>query len=85
MGSRSWCAGRPRACLGCSGCSGFAQALLRLCSPSAQVKAAFAHVRRLKRNQQQGKLILSLEVLGCTVEHYSLADSRPTISYGHAC
>jgi len=38
------------------------QALLRLCSPSAQVKAAVAHVRRLKRNQRKGKLILSLWV-----------------------
>jgi hypothetical protein len=46
MGSRSWCAGR-----------------LRACSGSAQAKAAFAHVRRLKRNQQQGTLILSLEGL----------------------
>jgi hypothetical protein len=40
-----------------------AQALVRLRSGSAQVKAAVAHVRRLKRNQQQGKLILSLGVL----------------------
>jgi len=50
--------------------SGSAQALLRMLrfgsgsgqerSPSAQVKAAVAHVRRLKRNQRQGKLILSL-------------------------
>jgi hypothetical protein len=42
------------------------QALLRLCLgilTSAQVKAAVAHVRRLKRNQRQGKLILSLGVL----------------------
>jgi hypothetical protein len=31
-------------------------------SPSAQVKAAVAHVRKLKRNQRQGKLILSLGV-----------------------
>ena len=47
----------------CSGYSGSAQALLRLvqaCSPSAQVKAAVAQVRRLKRNQRKGKLILSL-------------------------
>jgi ribosomal protein L37AE/L43A len=39
------------------------QALLRLCSgmlTSAQVKAAVAQVRRLKRNQRKGKLILSL-------------------------
>jgi hypothetical protein len=39
-------------------CSGSAPA----CSPSAQVKAAVAHVRRLKRNQRKGKLILSLWV-----------------------
>jgi hypothetical protein len=52
MGSRSWCAGRLRACSGSSGCSG-----------SAQAEAAFARVRRLKRNQQQGELILSLEGL----------------------
>jgi len=37
-------------------CSGSAQA----CSGSAQVKAAVAHVRRPKRNQRKGKLILSL-------------------------
>jgi hypothetical protein len=46
-----------------------AQALLRLCSsmltlgsgisPSAQVKAAVAHVHRLKQNQRKGKLTLS--------------------------
>jgi hypothetical protein len=30
------------------------------CSPLAQVKAAVARVRRLKRNQRKGKLILSL-------------------------
>ena len=50
-------------------CSGSAQALLRLCSgmltltqvrsPSAQVKAAAAHVRRLKRTSERKKLILS--------------------------
>jgi hypothetical protein len=39
-------------------CSGSTPA----CSPSAQVKAAVAHVRRLKRNQRKGKLILSLWV-----------------------
>jgi hypothetical protein len=32
-------------------------------SPSAQVKAAVAHVRRLNRNRRKGKLILSLGVL----------------------
>jgi hypothetical protein len=32
------------------------------CSPSAQVKAAVAHVRKLKRNQRKGKSILSLWV-----------------------
>jgi hypothetical protein len=32
------------------------------CSPSAQVKAAAAHVRRLKRNQPKENLILSLGV-----------------------
>ena len=44
-------------------CSGSAQACspsAQVCSPSAQVKAAVAHVRRLKRNQRKGKLILSL-------------------------
>jgi hypothetical protein len=44
-------------------CSDSAQALLRLCSGSAQVKAAVAHVCRLKRNQRKGKLILSLREL----------------------
>jgi hypothetical protein len=39
-------------------CSGSALA----CSPSAQVRAAVAHVRRLEWNQQKGKLILSLWV-----------------------
>jgi hypothetical protein len=34
-----------------------------ICSPSVQVKAVVAHVRRLKRNQRKGKLILSLGVL----------------------
>ena len=34
--------------------------MLSLCSGSAQVKAAAAHVRRLKRNQRKKKLILSL-------------------------
>jgi hypothetical protein len=50
-----------------SKCAEDAQARLRLgsgsaqaCSPSAQVKAAVTHVRRLKRNQRKGKLILSL-------------------------
>jgi hypothetical protein len=53
-------------------CSGSAQALLRLCSgmlrlcsgcsAATQVKAAVAHVRRLKRNQRKGKLTLSLGV-----------------------
>jgi hypothetical protein len=46
-------------------CSGSPQALLRLAHPqlrSAQVKAAVAHVRRLKRNQRKGKLIPSLWV-----------------------
>jgi len=37
-------------------CSGSTPA----CSPLAQVKAAVARVRRLKRNQRKGKLILSL-------------------------
>jgi hypothetical protein len=46
--------------MACLGCSGSAQA----CSPSAQVKAAVAHVRRLKQNQRKGKLILSLWVSG---------------------
>jgi hypothetical protein len=52
-----------------------AQALLRLaqaCSPSPQVKAV-AHVRRLKRNQRKGKLILSLgvsdQVISLTRKH----------------
>jgi len=40
-------------------CSGSTPA----CSPLAQVKAAVACVRRLKRNQRKGKLILSLGVL----------------------
>ena len=48
-----------------------AQVLLRLCSGTplissmltpAQVNAAIAHVRRLKRNQPQGKLTLSLDM-----------------------
>jgi len=43
--------------------SGSSQALVRLWSPLAQVKAAVAHVRRLKRIQRKGKLILSLWVL----------------------
>lgn len=48
----------------CSGCSDSAQALLKLsCSPSARIKAAAAHVRRLKWNQRKKKLILSLWVL----------------------
>jgi hypothetical protein len=65
-----------RACSGCrtwlrlgSGCAQdrfrYAQALLRLrsgCSPSAEVKAAAAHVRRLKRNQWKKNSVLSLWV-----------------------
>jgi hypothetical protein len=34
------------------------------CSPSAQFKAAVAHVHRLKLNQRKGKLILSIWVFG---------------------
>jgi hypothetical protein len=52
---------------GCSGvlrlCSGSAQACspsAQVCSPSAQVKAEVAHVRRLKREQRKGNLMLSL-------------------------
>lgn len=41
--------------------------LLRLCSPSAQVKAAVAHLRRPKRNQQKGKLNLSLGLLALKI------------------
>jgi hypothetical protein len=37
-----------------------ARALLRHAHPSAQVKAAAAHARRLKRNQRKKKLVLSL-------------------------
>jgi hypothetical protein len=49
----------------CSGCLGSAQAYspsAQVGSPSAQVKAAVTYVCRLKRNQQKGKLILSLSV-----------------------
>ena len=51
MSSTLWCACRLRPY---SGCSDSAQACLGstpACSPLAQVKAAVAHVRRLKRNQ----------------------------------
>ncbi len=73
----SGCSGSAQACSGSAqALLRLAQALLRLCSgllrlrsgsapacsPSAQVKAAVAHVRRLKRNQRKGKLILSLGV-----------------------
>lgn len=37
------------------------------CSGSAQVKAAVAHVRRLKQNQRKGKLILCLWVFAETL------------------
>jgi hypothetical protein len=37
----------------------------QVCSPLAQVKAAAAHARRLKRKQRKGKLILSLWVFHC--------------------
>jgi hypothetical protein len=50
----------------CSGCSGRAQAVLRNaqeCSPSAQVKAAAAHVQTLKRNQRKKKLSLTYLVI----------------------
>ena len=42
----------------CSGYSGWAQEW----SPSAQVKAAAAHVQTLKRNQQKNKLSLTYRV-----------------------
>ena len=48
-------------------CSGSARAWLTLGSGilrHAQVKAAVAHIRRLKRNQRKGKLILSIWALG---------------------
>jgi hypothetical protein len=44
----------------CSGCSGSSQALIRYAHPHLRLKAAVAHVRRLKRNQGKGKLILSI-------------------------
>jgi hypothetical protein len=46
----------------CLGCSGRPQVKLRHaqeCSPSAQVKAAAAHVQTLKQNQQKEKLSLA--------------------------
>jgi hypothetical protein len=49
----------------CSGCSGRAQDVLRHAqegSPSAQVKAAAAHVQTLKQNQRKKKLSLTLVV-----------------------
>ena len=56
-GSAQACSGLLRLAQACSGSA-------PACSPSAQVKAAVAHVRRLKRNQRKGKLILSLWVSG---------------------
>jgi hypothetical protein len=44
----------------CSGILRLCSGMLRLCLPAAQVKAAVAHVRRLKQKQRKGKLILSL-------------------------
>jgi hypothetical protein len=47
-------------------CSGRAQDVLRHaqeCSPSAQVKAAAAHVQTLKQNQRKKKLSMTLMVL----------------------
>ena len=63
VGSTLWCvqADSRRAQAPLRLCSGSAQAA-PVCSPSAQVKAAVAHVRRLKRNQRKGKLIPSLWV-----------------------
>lgn len=36
----------------------------QVCSPSTQVKAAAAHVERLKRNERKKKIILSLVAFG---------------------
>jgi hypothetical protein len=59
LGMFRLCSGSAQACSGSApACSPSAQ----VCSPSAQVKAAVTHVRRLKRNQRKGKLILSLGV-----------------------
>jgi hypothetical protein len=47
-------------------CSGRAQDVLRNsqeCSPSAQVKAAAAHVQTLKQNQRKNKLSLTYVVV----------------------
>ena len=58
MGSASWCPRLPQGMLRMLRlCSGSAP----VCSPLAQVKAAVAQVRRLKRDQRKGKLILSLK------------------------
>jgi hypothetical protein len=64
-------------------CSGSAPA----CSPSAQVKAAVAHVRRLKRNQRKGKLILSLRAFGCVLLEVLVLIARgwSTDNTSHAC
>jgi RNA polymerase-interacting CarD/CdnL/TRCF family regulator len=43
-------------------CDQVAQAELRTCSGSAQVKAAAAHVQTLKQNQREKKLSMTLVV-----------------------
>jgi hypothetical protein len=53
------------------------------CSPSTQVKAAAAHVRKLKQNQQKKKLILSIWVfslslpVGVVAPEYSSQNRLP--------
>jgi hypothetical protein len=41
-------------------CAQVAQAMLRPCSPAAQVKAAAAHTQTLKRNERKKKLSLAI-------------------------
>jgi hypothetical protein len=68
----------------CSGCSGRAQAgaqdVLRHaqeCSPSAQVKAAAAHVQTLKQNQRKKKLSITLVVVIVNGRLLPLRPHRP--------
>jgi hypothetical protein len=70
----------------CSGCSGRAQAKLshgQECSPSAQVKAAAAHVQTLKRNQRKKELSVTYVVVSHTKIKYCSLIGYPIFTRQH--
>jgi len=54
-------------------------------SPSAQVNAAVTHVRRRKRNQRQGKLILSLWVFLPSIKKDLLTEPPKISKFASFC